>query len=77
MDFIEKKQSVVECFNSIISEEITKEEFLSRIGEFSKDNELSSIELFASIFQELLTSFDELSRKGLKQRKLMIESYLY
>ncbi|MFP4402432.1 MAG: hypothetical protein ACLFPL_04340 [Candidatus Nanoarchaeia archaeon] len=77
MDFVEKKQRVVDAFNKKITEEITKEEFLEIIQEFSNDGELTGVELFNSIFQELLVSFDELSRKDLKQRKLMIESYMY
>lgn len=77
MDFIDKKQKVAESFNLLITEEISREEFLEKVKEFSKDSELCSIKLFESIFQELLTNFDELSRKDLKQRKLMVESFLY
>lgn len=76
-DFIEKKQRIVNTFNQYIMQEISKEEFIQKIQEFSKDVELGQIQLFNSIFQEILTSIDELTLKEIKQRKLMIESFIY
>lgn len=76
-DFIEKKQQIVDTFNQYIMQEISKEEFIQKVSEFSKDVELGQIQLFNSIFQEILTSIDELTLKEIKQRKLMIESFIY
>lgn len=76
-DFISKKQLVVESFNNYLTQEISKEEFLDNINGFSQEHEFVQVDLFKSIFTEILQSIDELSNKELKQRKLMIESYIY
>ncbi|MCH8519606.1 MAG: hypothetical protein LAT82_02525 [Nanoarchaeota archaeon] len=76
-DFISKKQHVVNRFNSYISQEIELEEFIDNINSFLQDYDLIQIDLFKSIFNEIVEYHQELSLKDIKQRKLMIESYIY
>lgn len=76
-DIVDKKQSIIQTFDLYIQSHLTKQEFLEKIQEFSKDLEIVNIDLFKSIINEILQIFDELSVKELKQRKLMIESFLF
>ena len=76
-DFIAKKQEVVEALNNYILEELSQEEFLEKINVFVQDSTIMSVDLFKSILNELKSSLSELSRKELKQRKLMLEGYIY
>ena len=76
-DFISKKQEVVNTFNNYIQGEIELQEFLDNINVFFQDHDLIQIDLFKSIFNEILQFHYELSLKDIKQRKLMIESFIY
>lgn len=76
-DFISKKQEVVNTFNNYIQGEIELQEFLDNINVFLQDHDLIQIDLFKSIFNEILQFHTELSLKDIKQRKLMIESFIY
>ena len=76
-DFISKKEEVVLCFNSYITQEIELKEFTDKIKFFLQDHDLIQIDLFKNIFNEIIEYHQELSLKDIKQRKLMIESYIY
>lgn len=76
-DFVSKKQNVIVTFDDYISQEISKEEFLDKISGFLQDHLLIEIELFQKTLEEILTYHEELSLKDIKQRKLMLQSYIY
>ncbi|MFT4244833.1 MAG: hypothetical protein ACMXYB_05260 [Candidatus Woesearchaeota archaeon] len=76
-DFIGKKEEVIKCFNSYIIKEIDTREFIDKIKYFLQDHDLIQIDLFKNIFNEIIEYRNELSLKDIKQRKLMIESFIY
>lgn len=76
-DFISKKQKIVEIFTFYISQEISQDDFIQQISNIVKDNEIMQIDLFKSILNEVIEFGHELSLKEIKQRKLMIESYIH
>lgn len=76
-DFISKKQEVTRAFDNYINQEISREEFISTISKYLQDPILSQVELFKKTIEEIIQYCDELSLKDIKQRKLMLESYIY
>ncbi len=76
MDFIDKKEKFADMIEDYIASQISKEELISYIKEISKDSEFMSRSLFENMIKELTQYFDELSRRELKQRILMIRSYI-
>ncbi len=76
-DLISKKEKIIELFDGYIIETIQIDDFVQQISQFAQDNELQQIDLFKSILNEIVEYGHELSKKEIKQRKLMIESYLH
>ena len=76
-DLISKKKKIIELFDGYIIETIQIDDFVQQISQFAQDNELQQIDLFKSILNEIVEYGHELSKKEIKQRKLMIESYLH
>ena len=75
-DSITKKSEVVNAFDNYITQEISREEFVSLIEKFANEEVLKGIELFQTIFKEISNYSEDLSIKEIKQRKLMIESFM-
>lgn len=76
-DLISKKEKIIELFDSYVMQTIQIDDFVQQISQFAQDSELQQIDLFKSILNEIVEYGHELSKKEIKQRKLMIESYLH
>jgi bacterioferritin (cytochrome b1) len=75
-DFIDKKELFADLIESYLVDSEKKEELKQRISEFKEDEDFKEKELFQSLFREIEEHIEELSRKDLKQRVLLIRSYL-
>jgi hypothetical protein len=76
MDLIDKKEKLADLIEEYIQDNNKEQELISTINEFSNDIDFRGIDLFTNIFDELIRFLPELSRKELKQRALMIRSYM-
>ncbi len=76
MDFIDKKEKLADLLEEFIENNQKEAELTSYIQELSKDIEFKGKELFGNLFQELIQYLPELSRKELKQRVLIIRSFI-
>lgn len=70
-----KKNNLINILENHINQESTKEEVISFINSIKNDQDLLNEELIKQIINEFLTSFEELSRKDIKQRILMLKTY--
>ncbi len=78
MDFIDKKVDLLNVFKEYIDKpEENKDLLFQKINKYKEDMDFKDKELFQNIFLELEFNLDELNRKELKQRYLMIETYIY
>lgn len=76
MDFVDKKEAFADVVEQFIAGEVDKETLDSKISEYATDSDFIGKPLFENIFKELSFSSEELSRRELKQRVLMIRSYI-
>ncbi len=76
MDFIDKKEQLADLIENYIQDKEKKGELLSYINELSNEKEFSSRQLFSTIFLELNSHLEELKTKDLKQRMMMIRSFI-
>lgn len=77
MDFIDKKEKFAELIEKFAEDNSKEKELLDLISEFKLDEDFKGKELFENLFNELTRYLSELSRKELKQRALMIRSFIY
>lgn len=70
-----QKEKLIQSLEKFINQESSKEEILNNLNEIKINQELMNEELIKQIVLELLNSFDELSRKEIKQRILMLKTY--
>jgi len=75
VDIIDKKEMLAEALESFVADESKKDDLMRVVSELGSDIEFKQFDLFSSILGELSTSLDELSRKELKQRILLIRSF--
>lgn len=75
-DFIDKKEDFANLLESYLSDEGYRDELLDMISRLKADEDFKDIALFKNILNELEAYLDELSRKEIKQRILMIRSYM-
>lgn len=76
MDFIEKKENFARLIEQYIENQDSESELLNTIKELSQDDDFKNKDLFKNLFEELTKYLPELSRKELKQRVLLVRSYL-
>ena len=76
MDFFDKKEKICELLEGYLNNNIKETEVLEYIKELKVDSDFKDKELFSTIFNELLNFLPELSRKELKQRVLMMRSFI-
>jgi len=74
-DFFDKKERFVSALENYLNDG-DKEKLINKMNEFKEDEVLMSKELIKNINEEILKYLDELSRKDLKQRILLVKSYL-
>jgi hypothetical protein len=76
MDFVDKKEDLSLLIEKYIEDKSNENELIMMINELSDDEDFKSKDLFRNIFNELKNSISELSNKELRQRVLMIKSYI-
>jgi histidyl-tRNA synthetase len=76
MDFIDKKEKLANLLEEYLSDVSKKEDLLNIVKEFKQDSDFAGKELFSNLFNELTNYLSELSSKELKQRILIIRSYM-
>lgn len=76
MDFIDKKEDFADMLELYVAGQASGEDILSRVNSLKQDEDFKGRPLFENIFNELQEYLEDLSRKELKQRVLMIRSYL-
>ena len=75
-DFIEKKEKLTELLEQYNNDNQTKNELINYVKELEQDSEFKDKELFISIFKDINTYLSELSSKEIKQRILLIRSFI-
>ena len=76
MDFVYKKEKIADLMESYIEDKSLRDDLMLNIDDLLQDEDFKSKDLFNSIFNEIKTSLEELSNKELKQRILMIRSFI-
>ena len=76
-DFISKKQELIKVFTDYINQDLSQEDFINSISILLQDPIINQVELFKKTVEEIIEYHEELSLKDIKQRKLMLESYIY
>lgn len=76
MDFIDKKENLAKTIEEYSLDKSKESELMSLVREYSDDSDFKGKELFMNIFNEFEKFVSELSSKELKQRVLMIRSYM-
>lgn len=76
MDFIDKKEKFADMLEGYTVQTVNETELMNYLEELSSDDEIKGKELFMNIITELKKYLPELSKKELKQRVLLIRSYL-
>ena len=75
---IKKNQDkLAQAIETFIDDEHTINQLKDTLGELSFEVEFKKIDLFNNILNELNHSLNELSRKELKQRVLLVKSFDY
>jgi len=74
-NFLQKKQELIEGFEQYLQNPEIKYQFIEYIKIMEKEECFQNNKLFQDIFKELQTNIDELSRREIKQRLLMIQTY--
>lgn len=75
-DFIDKKENLADLIEGYMVDNQKEKELLEMVSELSSDDEFKNKDLFKGIFVDIIKYLSELSRKELKQRVLMIRSYI-
>ena len=75
-DFISKKQELIKVFTDYINQDLSQEDFINSISILLQDPIINQVELFKKTVEEIIEYHEELSLKDIKQRKLMLESYI-
>ena len=75
MDFNEKKEQFACAIEEYIANNELKSQFIEYLKILNQDEEFTNKELFKGILKEMINNLDELSRRELKQRILMIRSF--
>jgi predicted DNA binding CopG/RHH family protein len=77
MTIKENQQILAQAIENYVNDEHTKNQLMSTIQNLEFEKNFKSIELFNNVLKELKFSLDELSRKELKQRILLVRSFDY
>lgn len=76
MDFIDKKENLANLIELYIIDKKNKDQLILKVNELFEDSDFKGKDLFENILDELNNFLDELSNKELKQRILLIRSYI-
>ena len=75
-DFVDKKEKLAELIEGFVEQRNIKQDVLNCVLEFKVDTDFIGKDLFTSIFNEFENHFDELTQRELKQRVLLIRSFM-
>lgn len=75
MTLIEQQKKVIEILKQFNAQQISREDTLSQLEITISSQELRDKELFVNLLKEMKTYLGELTRKEIKQRILMVESF--
>lgn len=78
MDFVDKKDRLAELVETYARDKNDEnyQSLISFIDELSSDEDFNSKELFTKLFDELKRFSSDLTSRELKQRALMIKTYM-
>lgn len=78
MDFVDKKDRLAELVETYVRDKNDEnyQSLISFIDELSSDEDFNSKELFTKLFDELKRFSSDLTSRELKQRALMIKTYM-
>ncbi|MFW6285874.1 MAG: hypothetical protein ACOC16_01760 [Nanoarchaeota archaeon] len=76
MDFIDKKEKFADLIEAFIENQDAQIELLNYVKLLEKDEDFKDKDLFLKIFDDIKTLLQDLSKRELKQRVLLIRSYL-
>lgn len=74
--FVDKKEKLADLIDGYIDDNSKSDELLKFVDELRYDEDFRDKELFRNIFREIREYLSELSVKELKQRVLMIRSFM-
>lgn len=75
-DFVDKKEAFADLMEEYMVDSDKEAELVQMATELSLDPEFKDKDLFKGIFADVQKYLPELSRKELKQRVLMVRSFL-
>lgn len=76
MDFVDKKEKLADLLEQFLTNNENKDELISYSKELKQDADFKNKALFEGIFKDIELYLNELSRKELKQRILLIRSFM-
>lgn len=76
MDFVDKKEKLADLIEEYVENKEKEQTLIAYIHELSNDINFRDKELFLNMFSEFMKYLPELSRKELKQRVLMIRTFI-
>ena len=76
VDFMNKKEKLAKLLEQFNQNRQTKEELLSYTKELEEDSEFRNKDLFVGLFKDINNFLNELSQKDIKQRILLIRSFI-
>ncbi|NQZ84945.1 MAG: hypothetical protein HRU03_04460 [Nanoarchaeales archaeon] len=77
MSIKENQQRLAQAITDYVQDEQTINQLTNTLNDLKFETEFKKIDLFGNILNELNHSLKELSRKELKQRILLIQSFDY
>ncbi len=75
-DFVDKKEKLADLLEEYMANPDIEKELVDLVIVFAEDEDFKDKALFKSIFSDVMEYLHDLSRKEIKQRVLMIRSYL-
>lgn len=76
MDFVDKKEKFADLIEAYIEDSDKEKELLDYIATLKDDFDFRDKDLFQTFFDELTKFLPDLTRRELKQRVLMIRSFI-
>jgi hypothetical protein len=76
MDFIDKKEKFADLIENYMNDSSKKDDLINYVQEIKKDLDFKDKELFLKLFDDVEKYLDSFSKKELKQRVLLVKSYL-
>jgi len=75
-DFIDKKEKLADLLEEYKNNSEQKQELIYYVKELENDSDFKNKDLFTSLFKDINNFLGELSSKEIKQRILLIRSFI-